>query len=70
MGRLHHPVDGAVAAGEEPLTKAEGEVVDDLGFLVRKKCLVVAVRREKAGLLWDRGHTLTLPVHVRQAYEL
>jgi hypothetical protein len=45
---LDHLIDGAVAAGEILVREAEGDVIDDLGFLVGEKGAVVAERRQDA----------------------
>src|SRR5207249_3037081 len=47
-GGLDHLVDSAVALGEEFVRKAEGEVVDNLGFFEGEESLVVASAREEA----------------------
>jgi hypothetical protein len=43
---LDHLVDGAIAAREEFVGEAEGNVVNDFGFLEGEKSAVVAPGRE------------------------
>ncbi len=44
--RLNHLVYRAVASGEILVREAEGEVINDLSFLVGEQCLVIATRRD------------------------
>ena len=47
-GRLDHLVNGAVAFGEELVREAEGDVIDNLGFLEGEESLVIAARWKQA----------------------
>ena len=48
-------VNGAVFVVEEALAEAEGEVIDDFGFLVGEEFLVVPGFGEKAVVWWRHG---------------
>jgi hypothetical protein len=48
---LHHLIDRAVAPAQEALAEAEGEVIDDLGFLIGEEFLVIAMRRDEARVI-------------------
>lgn len=55
-GGLDHLVDGAVTALEEFFAEAEGEVVDDFGFLVGEEFLVISTGGKEAGRIFWWGH--------------
>src|SRR4029077_13642152 len=50
---LDHLIHSAVALGEELVREAEGNIIDDLGFLEGEERLVIAARRKQP--LWRMG---------------